>query len=149
MDNEFNETDYYDYYDQESNNQESNNQECGIFDEDNVDLYEDTMFDEMDEFGESDDFDNVSYDNRFWCKSFVTNMENCDKRLIDKAIVDSRLSGIIYIEDVAYLSSGKIEYKMFSLHTKEVGIDLTDFWNEFESLKIHETKSIKKYYNSI
>ena len=129
MDNDFNDYDYYDFYD----NQEQSEDQQLDYDEENVDIYEDNMFDESDDF---DEFGNVMFDNEcFESQSFITNMDNCDKYIINKAIYDSNLFHIIYIENVAFRGSGRIDKSMFSLHTKEIGINLTNFWKIFDILK--------------
>ena len=125
MDNDYDYDDYnyeFDDYDYSDNQQQLDN-----FDEDNIDIYED-----YNEFDECED-----YIEDCQKQEFIANIGVCDERIANKAIFRSNLCGKIHIRNTAYLPSGEIDNHMFGLYSNE-NINLTEFWNIFNLIKIEE-----------
>lgn len=137
MDNDFDDIDY-EYYDN------CDNQDLDIYDEDNVDIYDDIYDDTCDDIYEmSDELDDyVDYYEQAYKESFITNIQTEDKFAMDKAIIRSNLNDIVYINDVAYKSSGSMDRNMISIHSDDKCIDLTNLWNTFELIKTKEKSLI-------
>jgi len=98
-----------------------------------------------DSYEDYDDYydyeDDFNFLNGDFNDTLLSNMDNSERELVEKAIEISDSEDNIQIQNKAFIRGGEIDHNMFGLHIKNRHIDPTPFWEIYDQLT-NKTKTM-------